>query len=1118
MLGVVSELTGYPEEMISFDMDIEADLGIDSIKRVEILSAFEERMPDLPQVSPEMLGTMKTLGQIVAYLVGAAPSVDAAPPAARETAAEPAPVQDSSAPAPVAEKPVAATLVGVVSELTGYPEEMISLDMDIEADLGIDSIKRVEILSAFEERMPDLPPVSPEEVGSLRTLGQIVEALAVSGPGAASPAGQPAAVEVPLAAAAGIGSTLVAVVSELTGYPEEMISMDMDIEADLGIDSIKRVEILSAFEERMPGLPPVPPEEVGSLKTLGQIVAHLEGGAVAPGAAAPAEPMESIAGPDAPDENSTAGPVDAAFVEKKKVLPVPSPFEAGPRIAVPDGRPVFIAEDAHGLGRAIAAALETRGIAAIAAPPAELLEWQDVYTAAGLVILADAWENRDADFLPSAFALLHRLGTDLVDSGRKGGALFSTVSRIDGAFGFQGGGLDEPYQGGLAGLAKTAALEWPEVCCHALDIAPGWEEVEAVAEAIVRELVQAGPVEVGLDREERRELSLAPAAYPEGGLNLAPGDVVVATGGARGVTAECLCALAGRAPLTLVLLGRSPAPTPEPEWLSSLTSAADMKRALLAHHPWPDGTPTPAQLEAVYQGYANGREIAGSIQRMMDAGATVHYATADVRDAEAVGRVLDEVRAEHGPVKALIHGAGILEDRFIVDKTPDQFARVLETKVRGLEVLLEALESDPLAYLILFSSVAARMGNRGQADYAAANEVLNKIAQKTAALRPSCRVISFNWGPWDGGMVSPELRREFERSGVALIPLSAGAESMVAEMAGLPGESVEIVMGGGLAPQAPSSPDDGRKETASLPDAAPEVPHAPPAAAEIPGASPQDLLCLLFKREVDIERFPVIGSSLLDGQPVFPFALMTEWLGHGALHDNPGLYLHGLDDVRLVRRIQVGAGRKLIRLMAGKARRNGGIYEVDVELRNGVQGTDEVVHSRARAILADTPHQAPPSFSPPLDIRVKSYAKSMDEIYEKILFLGEDLRGIREIMRCSPKGIIAKITSAPPPERWMAEPLRTRWIGDPLVLDSAFQMVTVWAHDQKGRLSLPNYGAAYRQYRPAFPENGVTAVFEVTGADDDSVKGDFTFLDAGNEVVAQLLGYEAVLVPQDGAS
>ena len=77
MLSVVSDLTGYPVEMISLDMDIEADLGIDSIKRVEILSAFEERMPHLPQISPEVMGSMKTLGQIVRHLFGAGPAGDA---------------------------------------------------------------------------------------------------------------------------------------------------------------------------------------------------------------------------------------------------------------------------------------------------------------------------------------------------------------------------------------------------------------------------------------------------------------------------------------------------------------------------------------------------------------------------------------------------------------------------------------------------------------------------------------------------------------------------------------------------------------------------------------------------------------------------------------------------------------------------------------------------------------------------------------------------------------------------------------------------------------------------------------------------------------------------------
>ena len=166
LLDTVSQLTGYPVEMLALDMDIEADLGIDSIKRVEILSTLEEKMPDLPPVSPDVMGTLKTLGQIVGYL---SDTPDDAAVSFETKDAEPS--NDGH-------KEIEDTLLDTVSQLTGYPVEMLALDMDIEADLGIDSIKRVEILSTLEEKMPDLPPVSPDVMGTLKTLGQIVGYLA----------------------------------------------------------------------------------------------------------------------------------------------------------------------------------------------------------------------------------------------------------------------------------------------------------------------------------------------------------------------------------------------------------------------------------------------------------------------------------------------------------------------------------------------------------------------------------------------------------------------------------------------------------------------------------------------------------------------------------------------------------------------------------------------------------------------------------------------------------------------------------------------------------------------------------------------------------------------------
>jgi hypothetical protein len=98
-------------------------------------------------------------------------------------------------------------------------------------------------------------------------------------------------------------------------------------------------------------------------------------------------------------------------------------------------------------------------------------------------------------------------------------------------------------------------------------------------------------------------------------------------------------------------------------------------------------------------------------------------------------------------------------------KTPGQFAQVFQTKVGGLRALLAGLTADELRFLVLFSSSTARFGRTGQVDYAMANEALNKLAWQISVDRPVCRVISLNWGPWDGGMVTPALRELFAREG-----------------------------------------------------------------------------------------------------------------------------------------------------------------------------------------------------------------------------------------------------------------------------------------------------------------------------------------------------------------
>ncbi len=1154
LVEVVSEQTGYPEEMLSLEMEIEADLGIDSIKRVEILSAFEEKMPGLPPVSPEIMGALKTLDQILDHLLEAAGSVPSetgpsgdeasqgarpeptsvpqtdnaispepphaeAPPAAAQDAAPTSPEPPASASSESTDRAgerdrVVAALVEVVSEQTGYPDEMLSLEMEIEADLGIDSIKRVEILSAFEEKMPGMPPVSPEIMGTLKTLDQIVDHLmSAMGPGegrgAATPAGaeiatrsqaDSAAADAPAPAeplsAAPLGcdldaaareqvtSILVDVVAEQTGYPEEMLSLDMEIEADLGIDSIKRVEILSAFEEKMPGLPPVSPEIMGTLKTLEQIVGHLCDAGPA-GAAEPETPeraavhsQEFRGGVPAP-----SGPEGL----KKKVVTRRAWEDDGRRlVAVSADRPVFITADSAGAAEALGNALGAMNMRAVIAPPADLLDREDLPSAGGLILLADAWAPDDGRMVMEAFELARRSGSGLRSAAETGGALFATVTRLDGAFGFAGGEISEPYPGALAGLAKTASVEWDGVCCRAVDLSPELDP-KAVAGELARIVTRPGPAEIGLDASGPCLLELHEADYPAGIIRLDPGDLVVVTGGAKGVTAAAVQGLAEAVPAFFLLLGRSPEPTPEPEWLSGLAAEAEMKRAIFSN--WTDGKPKPADVEAAYRAYRGAREIQETLEKLQAAGAKAIYRSVDVRDPAGVQAAVAEARNAFGPVRAVIHGAGHLADRLIVEKTPAQFAAVFDTKVRGMEALLAAVSDDPLRYLLVFSSVAARSGNRGQVDYAMANELLNKMARREARRRPACRVISFNWGPWDGGMVSPALKKEFTRKGIGLIPVAEGVQAMLAEMAGEPGGDVEMVIGAELG--------------AAMKAAAPETEKM---------AKPIQGLPLAFKREIDPRRLPVTTARQVDGAPTMPFSLMAEWLGHGALHQNPGFFLHGLDNLHLVRDVRLDGLAKMIRLLAGKAKRNGEGFEAEVELRDGVPHAPDEIHSSARAVLSNRPRHEPPAFQPRIPLDGSSYPRPLNEVYERILRIGEELRGIREIRHCTPDGVVAKLACAPAPERWMENPLRSGWIGDPLVLDAAFQMAALWSVEQTGREAIPRFGAAYRQYTDRFPESGVIAVFEIGERGDSAISGDFTFLDDSGAVVASLRGFEAELV------
>ena len=332
------------------------------------------------------------------------------------------------------------------------------------------------------------------------------------------------------------------------------------------------------------------------------------------------------------------------------------------------------------------------------------------------------------------------------------------------------------WHGGMAALARTAALEWPEMSVRCIDIAVDAGDIPGTTQRLLKAFNSTLNV-VGVDLTGQLFSMQAGESVPppiQASTPALESDVWLVSGGARGVTAACIEALAQRIPGRFALLGRSE-PAPWPSDVAITNDIKVLRRQLAARALAAGKRPMPKDIERVARQMLAGQEIRGTLARMESAGVSAKYYPCDISDRQQVQEIVSRIQNELGQVTALVHGAGVLADSLLIDKTRQQFDRVFATKVGGLQNLLAALGDAPLSHTALFSSAAAFYGNNGQGDYAMANEVLNRVAQSLKRRWPEATVKSFNWGPWDSGMVDQTLAEYFKDRGIGLIPVREGA-------------------------------------------------------------------------------------------------------------------------------------------------------------------------------------------------------------------------------------------------------------------------------------------------------------------------------------------------------
>ncbi|MBF0240214.1 MAG: SDR family NAD(P)-dependent oxidoreductase [SAR324 cluster bacterium] len=1067
MLSVVSQKTGYPTEMLELGMDMEADLGIDSIKRVEILGTVQDQFPQLPQINPEELAELRTLGQIVdkmkSFIPAGGSSVSVAAPVARTASIPASPASTTGA---VNLNQVTDIMLKVVSAKTGYPVEMLELGMDMEADLGIDSIKRVEILGTVQDQIPGLPEMKQDEMAELRTLGQIIDYMrgrvpqAPSGTGASVTMASSAPVSASTSSSEAIGidpsavtHTMLKVVSEKTGYPVEMLELDMDMEADLGIDSIKRVEILGTVQDRLPGLPEFNQESLAELRTLGQIVEYMK------------------------QQTSSAGSSHEAPVKKKALTNlVPCRVARLQNIPNPDylpftgeGQTCLLTHDGTPLTAELARILQEQGwdvcvlifpesmVASPVVIPREIpqvvmsetgetaiintlqLIRAKTGTIQGMIhlnpiqksVATIEFSDTSRALLLHVFLLAKHIKDDLNHTRSNSRNFFMTVVRLDGRLGLAG-----PHtsiiEGGIAGISKTAMREWPDVFCRTVDLHPELS-VQQAASFIMAEmhdpdlrLMESGYTSKGratiLD-EVVSEIQLEPTP----GLVTAS-SVFLVSGGAKGVTAECAIQLAQNSKCKLILIGRSNYSANEPEWAKGCDDVTELKRRVMEHLKSTGDKPTPAKIQQHLSPVLSGREIRMALTRIQQAGGQAEYISGDVTNAVDLKQKIDPIVKKWGAITGLIHGAGVLADKWLEKKTIKDFEAVYSTKIDGLKALLSLVEPNQLQHLVMFSSAAGFYGNPGQVDYSVANEILNKTAWRMKQQYPKCHVITFNWGPWDGGMVTPELKRMFTQKQVYIIPLDHGSQ-LFAQCLTSANAPVQIIVGSSMQSEG-------------------EVRYP-------------ELRSWHFSRKLRVEANVFTKDHVIGGNQVLPTVSVIAWMADACEQIYPGFTFFRCDDYTMFKGVvfdETLADEYFVDLRETLKTPDEIDFEVKIQSLDS-KGNNRVNYGAKIKLVRVMPERA---VYQSLDLTRREPVDGNIFYQNGTLFHGPLFQSIEEVLNLQAEKLTMRCKAVAVNEAVQGQfPVRTF---DPFSADVQFQAMLIWARHFYDAASLPSRAGIGEHY------------------------------------------------------
>ena len=1157
ILALVVEKTGYPSDMLDLDLDLEADLGVDTVKQAEMFAAIRE-IYNIPRDENRKLRDYPTLAHVIRFVYEKRPDLATAPAATvsapRIEAAKTVPPMVTP-PTPPAEDAVKERILALVVDKTGYPSDMLDLDLDLEADLGVDTVKQAEMFAAIRE-IYNIPRDENRKLRDYPTLAHVIRfvyekrpdlatvttptALAPPAPEAAPVVAQQAGVAPNASADDAVKERILALVVDKTGYPKDMLDLDLDLEADLGVDTVKQAELFAAIRE----IYNIPRDENRKLRdypTLAHVIRFVyekrpDLAATTAESTSPQPPSTNKATESATATPvATAAPIPASLdaansIPRRAPVPVLRPPLSSCKstgIALERGQRVVIMPDKSGVADALTQLLKKKGVEVLridgATDADTLTELLKTWTAAGAIhgvywlsaldhegnlneLDSATWHEairvRVKLFYTTMRALYEHIATQ--------GTFLISATRLGGQHGYDEAGALAPLGGAVTGFTKTYKRERPEVLVKAVDFKAKIKASKIAACLIDETLRDPGAVEIGYKDDLRWTVGLQeqPAVDGQPGLTLNSDTVFLITGAAGSIVSAITADLAAASSGTFYLLDLVPEPDPNNLDLKRFVSDKEgLKRDLFARIQAQGQRATPALVEKELAAVERAKAALDAIDAVRAAGGTAYYFSVNLTDASRVAEIIAQVRERSGRIDVLLHAAGIERSRSLAEKDSREFDLVFDVKSDGFFNLLHAIGDMPLGAAVAFSSIAGRFGNAGQTDYSSANDLLCKITSSFRTTRPATRAIAIDWTAWGGiGMATRgSIPKIMEMAGIDMLPPEAGIPLIRRELTAGKTRG-EIVIGQRLGVLQQDWDESGGLDlSAQDRDDEPRAILQGPMLGKLVSTGVSHPWTI--ETNLDPNLQPFLHDHQIEGTPVLPGVMGIEAFAESALCALPGWRVEAVEDINFHAPFKFYRGEPRNLNLETTIHPCGSALLADCSLigRRALPNQSELqvtTHFTGRVRLTKDP------FSPavrPARTPTGGIVEASD-IY-RLYFHGPAYQVIERAW-WDGKQIIGLLSDKLPANHFPSE-LPT--IMSPRLIELCFQTAGLWEMGILGRMGLPLHIDCVSML--GNPENGTDRLYAVVTPNPQQESFDAEIVDAKGNCYLELRSYGTVSLP-----